>query len=214
VNHIVLERNVGLAKALTEGLAHCRHDIVARMDADDIALPHRFEVQIPALVDHGLDLVGSGLFEFAGDVGTILATRTPPIGAERIEAVARFRDPFNHPTVVYRKSAVERAGGYLDLGLMEDYWLFGRMIEAGCVVDNVAEPLVMYRVNDGAYARRGGWAQLRAEVQLQHRFRRSGFTTRGQWMRNVAVRGGYRLVPVPLRRAAYRRLIARRGVGD
>ncbi|RNE59094.1 glycosyltransferase [Cryobacterium tepidiphilum] len=213
VNHVVLPQNVGLARALTEGLEHCHNDIVARMDADDIALPHRFEVQIPALVDRGLDLVGSGLFEFAGDVGTILATRTPPVGADRIRAVARFRDPFNHPTVVYRKSAVERAGGYLDLGLMEDYWLFGRMVQANCVVDNVAEPLVMYRVNDGAYARRGGWAQLRAEVQLQHRFRRSGFTTRTQWLRNVAVRGGYRLVPERIRRAAYRRIIARKGIG-
>ena len=214
VNHVVLPENVGLARALTEGLAHCSHDIVARMDADDIALPHRFEVQIPALVDRGLDLLGSGLFEFAGDVGSILATRTPPVGADRIQAVCRFRDPFNHPTVVYRKSAVARAGGYLDLGLMEDYWLFGRMIESGCVVDNVAEPLVMYRVNDGAYARRGGWAQLRAEVQLQRRFRQSGFTTRIQWLRNVAVRGGYRLVPEQIRRAAYRRIIARRGVGN
>jgi GT2 family glycosyltransferase len=208
VRLVVLEQNVGLARALTDGLARCSHDIVARMDADDISLPNRFAVQIPALVDGGLDLVGAGLYEFADEAGEIIATRTPPVGAGQIASVSRFRDPFNHPTVVYRRSAVERAGGYLDLGLMEDYWLFGRMIQAGAVVDNVAESLVMYRVSDGAYARRGGWSQLRAEVALQHRFRRSGFTTRRQWLVNVLVRGGYRLVPESLRRVVYRRFIA------
>jgi hypothetical protein len=91
---------------------------------------------------------------------------------------------------------------------MEDYLLWAKMIVARAAVANVAEPLVQYRVGDGAYARRGGWRQLRAELALQRRFRRIGFTTRGQCLRNVVVRGGYRLVPERIRRTAYRMVIA------
>jgi hypothetical protein len=91
---------------------------------------------------------------------------------------------------------------------MEDYLLWAKMIVAGARVANVAEPLVAYRVGAGAYARRGGTAQLKAEVALQRRFRRLGFTTRAQFVRNVAVRGGYRLVPESIRRTAYRRIVA------
>lgn len=208
VVHEVMESNVGLADALTRGLALCEHDIVARMDADDISLPTRFERQLP-LIESGFDLVGTGMFEFLDDVGTIVGSRVPRTDPTEIAAFARFADPFSHPTVVYRRSAVERAGGYQPLGLMEDYWLFARMIASGARVGNVADPLVMYRVGDGAYARRGGLAQWRSELAIQRAFRSIGFTTVAQYVRNVVVRGGYRFVPEPIRRAAYRRVIAR-----
>jgi hypothetical protein len=113
--------------------------------------------------------------------------------------------------VVYRRSAVQAAGGYTHLALMEDYLLFARMVEAGARPGNLAEPLVHYRVGAGAYARRGGRQLLRSELALQRRFRELGLTTRTEYVRNVAVRGGYRLVPETLRRAAYRALIANRG---
>jgi hypothetical protein len=109
---------------------------------------------------------------------------------------------------------VQSVGGYRDLPLMEDYWLFARMIDAGARVANLAEPLVKYRVGAGAYTRRGGWQLLRSEIELQRQFRASGFTTRTQHARNLLVRGGYRLVPEPVRRVAYRRVIARKGAGD
>jgi glycosyltransferase involved in cell wall biosynthesis len=207
VRLVEIDDNVGLATALERGLDACAHEIVARMDADDVSLPERFAKQL-ALLETGLDMVGGGMYEFSDDPGTIVGTRVPPTGQERIAAYARFHDPFNHPTVVYRKSAVRRAGGYHTRTLMEDYSLFARMVQSGARVDNVADPVVMYRVGDGAYARRGGVAQLRAELGLQWEFRRIGFTTRRQALRNVLVRGGYRLVPQALRRFAYRRIVA------
>ncbi|MEI5585035.1 MULTISPECIES: glycosyltransferase [unclassified Agromyces] len=213
VLHHRIPDNAGLAHALAEGLARCEHDIVARMDADDISLPERFAAQLP-LIEGGLDLVGTGMLEFLDDDGSIVGRRVPRTEQAEIERFARFHDPFSHPTVVYRRSAVERAGGYQPLGLMEDYWLFARMIHAGARVGNLAEPLLMYRVGDGAYARRGGRAQWSSEMQLQRALRRIGFTTRLQYARNVLVRGTYRFVPEPIRRRAYRRLIARGSSAD
>ena len=213
VQHLVLEHNVGLGPALDRGLAACHHDVVARMDADDISLPQRFAVQLP-LIEAGADIVGSALIEFGDDVEATEEVRIPPTDPEWIRSAAHFRDPFNHPTVVYRREAVQQAGGYQDLPLMEDYLLFARMLAGGARPANVAEPLVYYRVGAGAYARRGGLALLRSEIALQREFRRQGLTTRREYVRNLVVRGGYRLVPTRLRQLAYRRLIAHRGFGD
>lgn len=204
VRRLRLHHNVGLAQALQCGLSACSHDIVARMDADDVSLPHRFEVQLP-VIEAGADLVGAGMVEVADEGTDAGALRIHPTDPSEIAAAARLRSPFNHPTVVYRRTAVLEAGGYRDLPLLEDYWLFTRMISAGSRVVNVPDPLVLYRVDAGSYERRGGIRLLRSELRLQGHLRREGFTTRSEWLRNLAVRGGYRLVPVPVRRAAYRR---------
>lgn len=208
VRVVRLERNVGLAGALTAGLASCTHDVVARQDADDVSERNRFALQLAA-IDTGLDLVGSGLVEFVDDESKPVGRRVPPLSEAAIRSYARFHDPFNHPTVVYRKQMVQRAGGYLDVGLMEDYWLFVRMLAAGARVLNLPDALVKYRIGTGAYARRGGFGQLKAEVALQRLMRGLEFTSRAQWARNVAVRGGYRLVPERLRTVAYRRILHR-----
>ncbi|HEX5018262.1 MAG TPA: glycosyltransferase [Actinomycetes bacterium] len=210
VVRVDLEVNRGLGYALDAGLAACTYEIVARMDSDDVSLPERFARQIP-LLEQGYDLVGTALLEFGSDEDDIVGIRTPPTEESEIVKWSRFHDPFNHPTVVYRRQMVMASGGYRDLPLMEDYWLFARMIEHGARVANLSEPLVKYRIGAGAYARRGGWTLLRSELTLQRQFRVSGFVTRRQYVRNLVVRGGYRLVPEKLRRAAYRRLIATRG---
>jgi glycosyltransferase involved in cell wall biosynthesis len=144
VTFVPLPRNGGLGPALDRGLAASQHDVVARMDADDVAMPHRFEVELPLMAD--ADIVGSGLLEFSGDTDEIVGQRVPPTGAEKIARYARMHDPFNHPTVMYRRRAVLAAGGYGDLKLMEDYALFARMLQNGARAVNVAEPLVYYRV--------------------------------------------------------------------
>lgn len=209
---VALAENRGLGPALQAGLAACSYEIVARMDTDDLSVPERFERQLP-VIEAGADIVGSGLWEFGETPDDIVGRRTPPVDPDEIRRVVRFRDPFNHPTVVYRRSAVLAAGGYGDLPLLEDYLLFTRMVEGGARPANLAEPLVYYRVGEGAYARRGGRALLRSEVALQRRLRRLGITSRWEYARNLAVRGGYRLVPEDVRKLAYRRLLANRSGG-
>ena len=209
VTIVALPENVGLARALEAGLARCAHEIVARADADDVSLPHRFERQVP-LVEAGFDLISSSIVEFEDDESATGLVRSFPTEAAEIAALARFQDPFNHPAVVYRRTAVTDAGGYRHLDKMEDYWLFVRMIAAGSRIANVAEPLVLYRVGAGAYARRGGWTLFRSELRLQRRMLRTGFTTPAQFARNVVVRGLWRYVPTDIRRRAYAAFTRRR----
>lgn len=196
-----LPTNVGLARALEAGLAVCAHEVVARADADDVSLPDRFERQLPLMAD--VDLLSSAIVEFEDDEDARGLVRAWPSDPVEIARTARLADPFNHPSVVYRRSAVRAAGGYQHLARLEDYWLFVRMIAAGARVTNVAEPLVLYRVGAGAYQRRGGWELARSEWRLQARMLRLGFTTPAQFARNLVVRGLWRFVPPALRRPAY-----------
>jgi glycosyltransferase involved in cell wall biosynthesis len=207
VTLVPLPRNSGLGPALDRGVAASWFDVIARMDADDVAMPHRFEVELP-LIQHA-DIVGAGLLEFVEDTDHIVGQRTPPTDPLQIRRYARMHDPFNHPTVVYRRKAVLAAGGYGDLPLMEDYALFARMLAGGARAINVAEPLVFYRVGAQAFKRRGGAELLRSELRLQREFRRRGFTSPAEYARNVIVRGGYRLIPWWFRRAVYRPVVAR-----
>jgi glycosyltransferase involved in cell wall biosynthesis len=206
VTFVPLRERGGLGPALDRGLAASWFDVVARMDADDVAMPHRFEVELPLISD--ADIVGAGLLEFVDDTDEIVGQRVPPTDPARIQRYARMHDPFNHPTVVYRRAAVLAAGGYGDLPLMEDYALFARMLQGGARAVNVPEPLVYYRVGPEAFKRRGGTGLLRSELRLQREFLRRGFTTPAEYLRNVAVRGGYRLIPWWLRRAVYRPVVA------
>ena len=204
-----LAQNGGLARALRTALPRCAHDVVARADADDVAYPRRFEQQLP-LIEDGADVVGASMHEIGDDEQNPVALRAAPVGAERIAAVSRRRNPLSHPTVVLRRSAVEAVGGYEDVPMAEDYWLWARMLHAGADVRNVGEPLVGYRVSSGSYERRGGYRVLKAELALQARLRALGHVGFLQWAVNVMVRGGYRFVPLRVRETAYRLMVGHR----
>lgn len=135
---VELPTNRGLALALEAGLKTCSHDVIARADADDISLPQRFALMLPVFEERRLDLLGAAITEFEDDETQTGVTRTLPTEPDDIARTARFRDPFNHPTVVYRRRAVVAAGGYQHLNKMEDYWLFVRMIQNGARVANLA----------------------------------------------------------------------------
>jgi glycosyltransferase involved in cell wall biosynthesis len=206
VVRVDLERNAGLTAALTAGLARCRYDVVARMDADDVSYPRRFAVQLP-LIEAGADLVGASMHEIGDDETRPLAVRHAPVGRDEILAVSRRRNPLSHPSVVFRRRAVEAAGGYVDVPLGEDYWLWVRMLRAGADVRNVADPLVGYRVSTGAYERRGGLRMFRADLRLQRLMRGIGHIGFLQWAVNVLLRAGYRFVPTGLRERTYRAMV-------
>lgn len=213
VRIVRLAENRGLTVALNAGLDACAYPVVARMDADDVSDPQRFRKQL-AVMNEGADLVGTGMVEFESDPAIVAAVRVPPTGADRIREHARTHNPFNHPTMMYRVSALDAVGRYQPLGKMEDYWLGVRLIASGARVENIAEPLVRYRVGAGAFARRGGWQEAKTEWTLQREMLRIGFITRTQYVRNVVVKGVYRLMPASLKRVLFRRFVGSGLPGD
>lgn len=162
-----LAQNVGLGNALKEGMTHCENEIVARMDSDDIAVEDRFEKQIAMFdADEELSIVGSNIAEFIGDTNNVVSVRDVPEKHEDICKYLKKRCPFNHMTVMFKKSEVEKAGGYLHWFYNEDSYLWARMYLAGCKFANIAENLVYARINEATFQRRGGYKYYKSERDL------------------------------------------------
>jgi len=203
--HVVaLPKNVGLGAALNAGLDSCEHDLVARMDTDDIAEPFRFERQIQQFLDNPkLSLVGSSVAEFESDPYKIERTRTVPTKHEEILRQFAQRCPINHPTVVFKKAAVLDAGGYNAEFMQEDYYLWGRLLAKGYIFENLDVSLVRMRCGAGLYGRRGGVKYAISEVRLQMRFFKLGLVSYPQFFVNSSARFLVRIMSERLRRYVY-----------
>ena len=164
VKRVDLWRNRPLGFSLNTGLREVSHEWVARMDADDICHPERFEKQFGFLEKNpGVSVLGSHVAEFTDDHSNPLRTRRVPLRHNDISKSAFLRTPFNHMSVVYRKSAVHRVGGYRMIEGFEDFDLWTRMLVAGTKMANLPEPLVWARIGNGFHQRRGGWKYARSE---------------------------------------------------
>lgn len=205
---ISLARNGGLGKALNEGLKHCSYDLVARMDTDDIAKPMRFEKQVEVFQKYpDIDICSAWIDEFEGDVSHVLSCRKLPEHHEDIARYAKSRCPLNHPVVMFRKKAVLNAGGYQHFPLLEDYYLWVRMLMNGCRFYNIQESLLYFRTSPDMFKRRGGWSYAMNEVRFQLMLKRIGFTSIGQCAKNIMIRLIVRLTPNAVRQFIYRHIL-------
>ena len=101
------EKNIGLGLALNVGLKACRNELVARMDTDDISKPDRCEKQLKRFEEKPeLAIVGAWVDEFTVSPDQVVSTRAVPTDSESIYNFAKKRSAFNHPAVMYRRSAV------------------------------------------------------------------------------------------------------------
>ncbi|MDO4433503.1 MAG: glycosyltransferase [Alysiella sp.] len=209
-----LPENVGLGLALQEGIKHCTHEWICRMDTDDIAVPQRFAVQA-AYWQRNPDIavLGGQIAEFDTLPENAQNSRCVPHTHHDIALYARKRNPINHMTVAFKKSAVLAAGNYRHAPLYEDYDLWVRMLQNGCQFANLPETLVYARAGDAMYQRRGGWAYACREIKMQWWFYRSGFLTAWQMGQNLALRLPVRLLPQSLRAWVYRHLLRQKQVG-
>lgn len=162
------EKNLGLGLALDAGLKACRNELVARMDTDDISRPERCEKQLAVFAkDPNLDIVGGNISEFIESVDNKVGKRVVPQTDSAIKIYLKKRCPFNHVTVMFKKSSVQKAGGYKDWFCNEDYFLWIRMFLAGMVFANIPEILTDVRVGKDMYRRRGGWKYFKSEAGIQ-----------------------------------------------
>lgn len=167
--HVVrLPVNMGLGKALNEGLPVCKNELIARMDSDDISMPERCEKQVRAFEeDPALDIVGCPVKEFVGTPDNVVGQRTVPIDNDSIHKYVRRRDPFNHPTVMYRKSKVMKYGPYGDYRKNQDTDLWIKLLSNGCKAINIDEYLLMFRFDEGTYKKRKSWTNTKCLINIR-----------------------------------------------
>ncbi|MBR6635550.1 MAG: glycosyltransferase [Clostridia bacterium] len=163
-----LPKNVGHGEARRACLNHCRYELVALMDADDISASDRFEKQLALFeANPELTIAGGNITEFVGDPENIVGARVVSQDDAAIKADMKIRCPMNQVTVMFRKSAVEKVGGYIDWYNEEDYYLWLRLYLDGAVFANLSDYLVNVRVGKEMYQRRGGKKYFLSEAKLQ-----------------------------------------------
>ena len=149
-----LEKNVGIGAATNIGLQYCKNDLIAKMDADDVAVLQRCELQLATFADcPQLAVRGGYLAEFDHDPNEPYAIREVPLENEDIRKFARRRQPFNNVTVMYRKSAVLKVGGYRPMGRNEDFDLYIRLLHADYYARNIPGILTNARTDRTAMRR-------------------------------------------------------------
>ncbi|MCR5837497.1 MAG: glycosyltransferase [Lachnospiraceae bacterium] len=220
--HIIrLEKNMGLAHALNAGIGYCKNEIVARMDSDDIALPDRMEKQLSVIEDRNVDIVGGTVREFRGSAKTVEeiesdssclgSARQLPQEREEILSFAKKRSPFNHPSVMYKKSFVQKCGGYRNYEYFEDYNLWVSMLMEGAEAYNLRDILVYMRAGDEMYKRRGGLSYVGKIVRFKTHLKKIGFISTGQMIVGVGGHIAVGIMPNSLRTFVYKKLLRKNG---
>ena len=205
---IKLDKNGGLGRALNEGLKHCTYDLVVRADTDDICKYNRFEKQVSFMESHpGIDVCSASIDEFVDDVDNVTSTRSLPEEHEQLYKFGQRRNPINHPVSVFRKKAVEAAGGYMHFYLFEDYYLWARMMMNGAKFHNIHESLLFFRYSPQMIKRRGGWKYALTEMKFQLTLYRIGYINILTMLENLLIRFGVRIMPNCLRSKIYSKLL-------
>lgn len=204
IKEVILDKNVGLGIALNEGLNSCIYDLVARVDTDDINLPNRFEAQYQYMCDNPhVALCGSHISEFDSDPKEIMSIRKVPLGNDVIKSIFK-RNPFNHMSVMYRKSAVLDSGSYLHFKYMEDYYLWIRMYLNGYKLDNLDMILVNARIGNGMLERRKGFDYYKSELRFMKYLLNADVPNKPRIAGHFLVRSHIRLLPKSLLKRVYK----------
>lgn len=201
-------QNLGLGLALNEGLKICRNELVARMDTDDISKPNRCEKQLKRFEEKlGLSIVGSHIDEFAGTKDNVISQRRVPLTSEEIYNFAKKRSAFNHPAVMYKKSAVLAEGGYADLKRNQDVDLFGRMIFKGYKAENIDEALLWFRSSDELAVRRKSWENTWSYIATIKKFWKMGYSSFLDYLTVLVAQTGMYLMPVKVQNWVYKKFL-------
>ena len=170
------QERLGLPKSLNLAIGKARGQLIARFDSDDVCIPERLALQVEFLQSHPEISVVGGALDIINTEGQLLAHRRYPQSAIEIARGMQLTTTVAHPTVMYRKVAVEQHGGYnTEFRFSEDLDLWLRWMNAGLQFANLPQVLVQYRQNN-TRRRSGHWRfNLKARISnfsAQHLVRR------------------------------------------
>lgn len=204
-----LNANKGLGEALRIGTEHCTGDYIFRMDADDISHPQRFEKQILYMeANPQVDVVGTDIAEFYTSPNEEnLRVRACPACHDEIVKMGKKRNPMNHVTVCIKRSALQKCGGYENLTLLEDYYLWLKMISSGCVLGNINEALVYVRIGNGFHSKRGSKIRITGWKHLQKFMLERGMINCAEAFLNMVYIRAFVHCPTWLRKAIYDKIL-------
>ncbi|GHT86226.1 glycosyl transferase [Spirochaetia bacterium] len=167
----------GFGSLLARGIEHCSYELIARMDSDDIAFSDRCERQLAVFKENPqLAVVGGTIAEFSDTPEEITSYRVVPEKNHDIIKFAKYRCPFNQPSVMFRKTVIINVGNYnTSYSACEDYELWYRVLKSGGVGYNIPEPILYFRAGEDLIKRRGKKDQYLSFVAIKKRMRNDKF---------------------------------------
>ena len=209
IRYLPQEKNRGLGAALAIAVEAAQYPYLARMDADDIAVPDRFEKQLRFLEQHpDVAAVGGMIEDFSSDPNHVTGRRIVPLESEDIHGYMRSRNGMNHVTVMFKKEELLRVGNYQPFHLNEDYYLWVRMIQQGCQLMNIPDVLVRVRAEKEQVDRRGGFPYFRDQYRVFKYMLNTGFISWPRFLLNICERGTVQLLmPLSVRCWFYQRFL-------
>lgn len=208
---VKLEKNMGLGTALSIGLKECSHEIVARMDTDDVCDKYRFEKQIEYIIKHkNIDVIGSNIIEYDEDMLKEKSIKIVPESHIEICAFLKKRNPFNHMSVMFRKSKVINCGSYEKMLYFEDYYLWCKMYKNGCHFHNLQDNLVKVRGGENMVKRRGGVKYISCIRNFLKSIKELGVISNYEYYYYLLLRIVVSLIPNKLRIIIYRKILRKK----
>ena len=145
----------GLSSALNQGIEKSNGDFIARIDADDVCHHDRLQKQIPYIKEHQLDICGTQAL-LIDKRDRIIGAGLYPVSHEACTLTFSISSPFLHPTVIIRKSFLDKHSlryGQSEYQAAEDYDLWIRANKLGAKYGNINEALLNYRVLESSASR-------------------------------------------------------------
>jgi glycosyltransferase involved in cell wall biosynthesis len=204
VKYVELDRNVGLGMALSIGMKSVSYDYVARMDSDDISNPLRFETQMKHLIEFpDISVLGTYIKEFDTKNNKSYVKKVP-LDSYSIKSYAKYRNPINHVSVIFKKIDVEKAGGYESVLSYEDYYLWLKMISLDFRIENIPISLVDVRAGESLISRRRGWKILKNDIYFLKKIYREEYIVFYLFLLNLLIRFCMRMIPSKLTALLYK----------
>lgn len=142
---VVNEKNIGLALSMNRAASVAKGEFFLRMDADDICVSDRFELQFEAISNSNYDLICSS-YDFIDENGNPLDQKAPFFTSKQINLLLPLRNVIHHPTIIMKRDVFEKAGGYRNYQCAQDYDLWLRLKLLGCKFCMMPQKLLHYRV--------------------------------------------------------------------
>jgi glycosyltransferase involved in cell wall biosynthesis len=197
---LISRENKGLVDTLNEGLLLAQTSLIARMDADDIALPTRLQEQHDYLNNHVDVVCVGGASIMIDEAGNELHLLIPPLSNDEIQNNAlKGHCPINHPTAMYRLDAIRQVGNYSgDFYPSEDLDLWLRLGEIGKLA-NLKNPVLKYRFLDNSISGLLAEKQLDAargacNAAWKRRSIKGVFEAKGEWRASDSKESQYSLI--------------------
>lgn len=151
IRHLSIPNRTGLPYALNYSIINSNTIYYARMDSDDISHPNRLERQLEYLIKYpNIDILGTWAMEFENDIHAPDNTiRKVPSDLNEIKKLFHYRNPLNHPSIVFRRDVFAKIGLYNPAFLKaQDTELYARALKKNIGIANIPEVLYYLRVTD------------------------------------------------------------------